>query len=137
MNTYLIERTNKETGKTRIEVVKAPFLAIAFLEQETEYGKGYTYRLAEHLKVSTVDDHNKEHKDRHGRICRHNQPPNKHQTSSPTKATPKRKDTSMKETPKWLTIFHKTRNLILDILIASLPLAAFLAFIRLIIRGIV
>lgn len=63
MNTYLIERTNKETGKTRIELVEAPFLAIAFLEQETEYGKGYTYRLAGHLKVSTVDDHNKEHKD--------------------------------------------------------------------------
>ena len=63
MNIYLIERTNKETGKTRTEVVEAPFLAIAFLEQETEYGKGYTYRLAEHLKVSTIDDHNKEHKD--------------------------------------------------------------------------
>lgn len=43
----------------------------------------------------------------------------------------------MTETPKWLTIFHKTRNLILDILIASLPLAALLAFIRLIIKGIV
>lgn len=68
MNIYLIERTNKETGKTRIELVKAPFLAIAFLEQETEYGKGYTYRLAEHLKVSTVDDHNKEHKDNLDRL---------------------------------------------------------------------
>lgn len=64
MNIYLIERTNKETGKTRIELVKAPFLAIAFLEQETEYGKGYTYRLADHLKVSTLDDHNKVNKDR-------------------------------------------------------------------------
>lgn len=64
MNIYLIERTNKETGKTRIELVKAPFLAIAFLEQETEYGKGYTYRLADHLKVSTLDDHNKINKDR-------------------------------------------------------------------------
>ena len=63
MHTYLIERTNKETGKTRIELVKAPFLALAFLEQETEYGKGYTYRLAEHLKVITVDDHNKATKD--------------------------------------------------------------------------
>ncbi len=63
MNIYLIERTNKETGKTRTEVVEAPFLAIAFLEQETEYGKGYTYRLAEHLKVITIDDYNKEHKD--------------------------------------------------------------------------
>lgn len=63
MNIYLIERTNKETGKTRTEVVKAPFLAIAFLEQETEYGKGYTYRLAEHLKVITTDDHNKANKD--------------------------------------------------------------------------
>ena len=28
----------------------------------------------------------------------------------------------MTETPKWLTTFHKIRNLILDILIASLPL---------------
>lgn len=63
MYTYLIERTNKETGKTRTEVVEAPSLALAFLEQETEYGKGYTYRLAGHLKVSTVDDYNKEHKD--------------------------------------------------------------------------
>lgn len=63
MNIYLIERTNKETGKTRTEVVKAPFLAIAFLEQETEYGKGYTYRLAENLKVSTIDDYNKVAKD--------------------------------------------------------------------------
>lgn len=43
----------------------------------------------------------------------------------------------MTETPKWLTTFHKIRNLILDILIASLPLAAVLAFIRLMIRGIV
>lgn len=68
MNIYLIERTNKETGKTRTEVVEAPFLAIAFLEQETEYGKGYTYRLADHLKVSTVDDHNKEHKDNLDRL---------------------------------------------------------------------
>lgn len=64
MNIYLIERTDKETGKTRTEVVKAPFLAIALLEQETEYGKGYTYRPAEHLKVSTLDDHNKVNKDR-------------------------------------------------------------------------
>lgn len=63
MNIYLIERTNKETGKTRTEVVEAPFLAIAFLEQETEYGKGYTYRLAEHLKIVTADDYNKERKD--------------------------------------------------------------------------
>lgn len=34
-------------------------------------------------------------------------------------------------------MYHKIKNLILNILIASLPLAAFLAFIRLIIRGIV
>lgn len=64
MHTYLIERTNKETGKTRIELVKAPFLALAFLEQETEYGKGYIYRLADHLKVSTIDDYNKVAKDK-------------------------------------------------------------------------
>lgn len=63
MNTYLIERTNKETGKTRTELVDAPFLALAFLEQETEYGKGYTYRLAGHLTVSTIDDYNKAAKD--------------------------------------------------------------------------
>ena len=68
MNTYLIERTNKETGKTRIELVKAPFLALAFLEQETEYGKGYTYRLADHLKVITLDEHNKAHKDELNRL---------------------------------------------------------------------
>ena len=60
MSTYLIERTNKETGKTRIELVKAPFLALAFLEQETEYGKGYTYRLVDYLKVITIDEHRDE-----------------------------------------------------------------------------
>nr|DAI26333.1 MAG TPA: hypothetical protein [Caudoviricetes sp.] len=38
----------------------------------------------------------------------------------------------MTETPKWLTVYHKIRNIILNILIASLPLAALLAFIRLI-----
>ena len=63
MPIYLIERTNKETGKTKTELVEAPFLATAFLEQETEYGKGYTYRPADHLKVSTLDDHNKANKD--------------------------------------------------------------------------
>lgn len=68
MNIYLIERINKETGKTRTEVVKAPSLALAFLEQETEYGKGYTYRLADHLKVSTLDDHNKANKDQLDRL---------------------------------------------------------------------
>ena len=60
MNIYLIERTNKETGKTRIELVKAPFLALAFLEQETEYGKGYTYRLVDYLKVINIDEHKDE-----------------------------------------------------------------------------
>lgn len=64
MPIYLIERTNKETGKIKIELVEAPFLVLAFLEQETEYGKGYTYRLADHLKVSTLDDYNKVNKDR-------------------------------------------------------------------------
>lgn len=39
----------------------------------------------------------------------------------------------MTEIPKWLTAYHKIRNLILNILIASLPLAALLALIRLII----
>lgn len=63
MNNYLIERTNKETGKTKTELVEAPFLAIALLEQETKYGKGYTYRLAGHLTVSNLDDHNKVNKD--------------------------------------------------------------------------
>jgi hypothetical protein len=43
----------------------------------------------------------------------------------------------MTETPKWLTTFHKIRNLTLDILIATLPLAALLAFIKLITGGIV
>lgn len=37
----------------------------------------------------------------------------------------------MTETPKWLMIYRKVINLILNILIASLPLAALLAFIRL------
>ena len=56
MPTYLIERTNKETGEAKTELVDAPFLAIAFLVQETEYGKGYTYRLAGHLYVSVADE---------------------------------------------------------------------------------
>ena len=64
MPIYLIERTNKETGKTKTELVEAPFLVIAFLDQETEYGKGHTYKLADHLKVSTLDDYNKVNKDR-------------------------------------------------------------------------
>lgn len=64
MPIYLIERTNKETGKTKIELAEAPSLAIAFLEQETEYGKGYIYRPADHLKVSNLDDYNKVNKDR-------------------------------------------------------------------------
>ena len=68
MNTYLIERTNKETGKTRTELVNAPFLAVAFLEQKTEYGEGYTYRLAGHLEVTTVDKHNKAIKDNLDRL---------------------------------------------------------------------
>nr|DAY12845.1 MAG TPA: hypothetical protein [Caudoviricetes sp.] len=37
----------------------------------------------------------------------------------------------MTETPKWLTVYYKIRNLILNILIASLPLAALLALVRL------
>lgn len=41
----------------------------------------------------------------------------------------------MTETPKWLAVYNKVRNLILNILIASLPLAAFLALVRLIIEG--
>ena len=47
--------------------------------------------------------------------------------------TPEHKEASMTEIPKWLTTCHKIRNLILNILIASLPLAAFLALVRLII----
>lgn len=83
MNIYLIERTNKETGKTRIELVKAPFLALAFLEQETEYGKGYTYRLAEHLKVSTVYDYNKEHKDNLDRLQQYTKSMNESSYTTP------------------------------------------------------
>lgn len=37
----------------------------------------------------------------------------------------------MTETHKWLVIYRKVIDLILNILIASLPLAALLAFIRL------
>lgn len=71
MNIYLIERTNKETGKTRTELVDAPSLAIAFLEQKTEYGKVYTYRLAGHLEATTVDKHNKATKDNLDRLQQH------------------------------------------------------------------
>nr|DAF94755.1 MAG TPA: hypothetical protein [Podoviridae sp. ct9A73] len=39
----------------------------------------------------------------------------------------------MTETPKWLTVYHKIRNIILSICIATLPLAALLALVRLII----
>lgn len=39
----------------------------------------------------------------------------------------------MTEPPKWLITYHKIINLILNMLIASLPLAALLSLIRLII----
>ena len=64
MNTYLIERTNKETGKTKTELVEAESVSIALLEQSKEYGDEYTYRLAGHLTVSRVDDRNKDQLDR-------------------------------------------------------------------------
>lgn len=64
MNTYLIERTNKETGKTKTELVEAESVSIAILKQGMEYGDSYTYRLAGHLTVSRIDDRNKDQLDR-------------------------------------------------------------------------
>lgn len=96
MNIYLIERTNKKTGKTRIELVKAPLLAIAFLEQETEYGKGYTYRLADHLKVITIDDYNKVNKDRLDRLHRYQKSMAESSYTNPF-ASPYRDDPDMAE----------------------------------------
>lgn len=107
MNTYLIERTNKEAGKTRIELVEAPFLALAFLEQETEYGKGYTYRLSEHLKVSTVDDYNKEHKDNLDRLHQYTKSMAESSYTNPF-TSPYRDDPDMAEYAD--TISHLTSN---------------------------
>ena len=68
MPVYLIERTHKKTGKTKIELVKAPFLSLAYLEQGMEYGEDYTYELAGRIdevgKGVNLNGHNKMNKDR-------------------------------------------------------------------------
>lgn len=64
MNNYLVERTNKETGESKTELVNAESVSLALLKQGMEYGENYTYRLAGHLTVSNLDDHNKVNKDR-------------------------------------------------------------------------
>lgn len=71
MNTYLIERTNKKTNKSKTELVEAESVSLALLEQSKEYGEHYTYRLAGHLTVSKIDDHNKVNKDRLDRLHRY------------------------------------------------------------------
>lgn len=63
MNNYLVERTNKETGKSKTELVEAESVSLAILKQGMKYGEGYTYRLVGHLAVSNLDDHNKINKD--------------------------------------------------------------------------
>ena len=67
MPIYLIERINRDTGATKAELAEAPFLAIAFIEQEAKHGKDYKYRLIGRLEngniVSYETDHNKVNKD--------------------------------------------------------------------------
>lgn len=63
MPSYLIERTNKKTGKSKTELVNAESVYLALLKQGKKYGEGYTYRLVGHLTVSSLYDHNKINKD--------------------------------------------------------------------------
>ena len=68
MPSYLIERTNNETGESKTELVNAESVSLAILKQGMEYGEGYTYRLVGHLTVSNLDDHNKINKDQLDRL---------------------------------------------------------------------
>lgn len=68
MPIYLIERINRDTGAAKAELAEAPFLAIAFIEQEAKHGKDYKYRLVGCLENGNIvgyePDHNKVNKDR-------------------------------------------------------------------------
>lgn len=68
MPIYLIERINRDTGATKVELAEAPLLAIAFIEQETKHGKDYKYRLVGRLENGNIvgyePDHNKVNKDK-------------------------------------------------------------------------
>lgn len=67
MPIYLIERINRDTGAAKAELAEAPFLAIAFIEQENKHGSDYIYRLVGRLEngkiVSDEPDHNTTNKD--------------------------------------------------------------------------
>lgn len=67
MPIYQIERISRDTGMAKKELESAPFLAIAFIQQEMKHGKDYTYRLVGRLEngkiVSDEPDHNTMNKD--------------------------------------------------------------------------
>lgn len=67
MPIYQIERISRDTGMAKKELESAPFLSIAFLQQEMKHGKDYIYRLVGSLEsgkiVSDEPDHNTVNKD--------------------------------------------------------------------------
>ena len=67
MPIYQIERISRDTGMAKKELESAPFLAIAFLQQEMKHGKDYTYKLVGRLEngkiIDDEPDHNTVNKD--------------------------------------------------------------------------
>lgn len=67
MPIYQIERISRDTGMAKKELESAPFLAIAFIQQEMKHGKDYIYRLVGRLEngkiVSDEPDHHTMNKD--------------------------------------------------------------------------
>lgn len=67
MPIYQIERISRDTGIAKKELEPAPFLAIAFLQQEMKHGKDYIYRLVGRLENGKIIDdepyHNTVNKD--------------------------------------------------------------------------
>lgn len=72
MPIYQIEHISRDTGMAKKELESAPFLAIAFLQQEMKHGKDYTYRLVGRLEngkiVDDEPDHNTVNKDQLNRF---------------------------------------------------------------------
>lgn len=71
MPIYQIERISRDTGMAKKELESAPFLAIAFLQQEMKHGKDYIYKLAGRLENGNIvstdnkDDHTQPFTTRH------------------------------------------------------------------------
>lgn len=67
MPIYQIERISRDTGMAKKELESAPFLSIAFLQQEMKHGKDYIYRLVGRLEngkiIDDEPDHNTVNKD--------------------------------------------------------------------------